>query len=99
MRKAAVRILWEACIARPGFARASEACVAVLHRVGDAEESIHDLVAKVFHGLWFAASSGGARRPPEAFSCRMRLLQHSRRRQLVGMRAFCRAFRCRRVMS
>jgi hypothetical protein len=29
----------------------------------------------------------------------MRLLQHSRRRQLVGMRAFCRAFRCRRVMS
>ena len=75
VRKAAVRILWEACIAPPGFARASEACVAVLHRVGDAEESIHDLVSKVFHGLWFAATSGGVGPPLLSFRHLLRLLR------------------------
>lgn len=49
-----MRILWESCIRVPDFPRASEACVAVLHRVGDNEESILDLVSKIFHGLWFA---------------------------------------------
>ncbi|CAL8470720.1 g10262 [Coccomyxa elongata] len=59
VRKAAVRILWESCIRVPDFPRASEACVAVLHRVGDNEESILDLVSKIFHGLWFAGSQEG----------------------------------------
>ena len=45
----------------PRVPRASEAAVAVLQRVVDPEESIHDLVAKVFHGMWFAgACSAGA---------------------------------------
>lgn len=52
-----MRILWESCIRAPDFPRASEACVAVLHRVADNEESILELVAKVFHGLWFAGMS------------------------------------------
>ncbi|BDA45698.1 Nipped-B-like protein [Coccomyxa sp. Obi] len=60
VRKAAVRILWESCIRVPDFPRASEACVAVLHRVGDNEESILDLVSKIFHGLWFADSQEGS---------------------------------------
>lgn len=58
VRKAAVKILWESCISVPGFPHASEACVAVLRRVGDSEDSIQELVAKVFHGLWFAPSAG-----------------------------------------
>ena len=60
VRKAAVRILWEACIRVPSFPKASEACVAVLQRVADSEESIQDLVGKVFHGLWFASKREGA---------------------------------------
>ncbi|CAK0782901.1 hypothetical protein CVIRNUC_006096 [Coccomyxa viridis] len=60
VRKAAVRILWEACIRVPDFPRAAEACVAVLHRVADSEESIQDLVGKVFHGLWFASKREGS---------------------------------------
>ena len=59
VRKAAVRILWEACIRVPSFPKASEACVAVLHRVADSEESIHDLVGRVFHGLWFTSKRDG----------------------------------------
>ena len=59
VRKAAVRILWEACIRVSDFPKASEACVAVLHRVADSEESIQDLVGKVFHGLWFASKREG----------------------------------------
>lgn len=59
VRKAAVRILWEACIQVAAFPKASEACVAVLHRVADSEESIQDLVGKVFHGLWFATRREG----------------------------------------
>lgn len=59
VRKAAVRILWEACIRVEGFPKAAEACVAVLQRVADNEGSIHELVAKVFHGLWFATTIEG----------------------------------------
>ena len=59
VRKAALRILWEACIRLPAFPRASEACVALLQRVADAEESIHELVSKVFHGLWFTSGRAG----------------------------------------
>ena len=58
-----MRILWEACIRVPSFPKASEACVAVLHRVADSEESIQDLVGKVFHGLWFASKREGQNLP------------------------------------
>jgi hypothetical protein len=68
VRKAAVRILWEACIQVAAFPKASEACVAVLHRVADSEESIQDLVGKVFHGLWFASRSEGMGRPYACYS-------------------------------
>lgn len=60
VRKAAMRTLWEACIKPPGFARAAEACCAVLHRGADPEESIQELVAQVFQGLWFASTARGA---------------------------------------
>ncbi|KAK9845361.1 hypothetical protein WJX81_004388 [Elliptochloris bilobata] len=63
VRKAAVRTLWEVCIRPPGSPRAAEACCAVLNRGGDPEESIQELVAQVFQGLWFAtAGKGGAQR-------------------------------------
>lgn len=65
VRKAAVRILWEACIRVPSFPKASEACVAVLHRVADGEESIQDLVGRVFHGLWFATKREGQESTPD----------------------------------
>jgi len=61
VRKAALRTLWEACIRPPGFARAAQACCAVLHRGRDAEESIQELVGQVFQGLWFASGARGAR--------------------------------------
>ncbi|PRW45458.1 nipped-B isoform X2 [Chlorella sorokiniana] len=53
VRKSAIKILWESCIRAPGFPRATDACKAVLMRSGDSEESIQDMVAKVFHSLWF----------------------------------------------
>ena len=59
-----MRILWDACIRVPDFPRAAEACVAVLHRVADSEESIQDLVGRVFHGLWFASKREGLSRAP-----------------------------------
>lgn len=34
------------------FPRETEACVAVLHRCNDAELSIQELVARMFHSLW-----------------------------------------------
>ena len=43
-----------------GFPAATAACVAVLQRAADPEESVRDLVAKVFQGLWF--SNGAASR-------------------------------------
>ena len=60
VRRAAVRTLWDACIRPPGAARGAEACCAVLHRGGDPEESIGDLVAHIFHDLWFASAAKGA---------------------------------------
>ncbi|PSC68988.1 nipped-B B isoform X2 [Micractinium conductrix] len=66
VRKAAIKILWDACIRQPGFPRATDACKHVLMRSADQEESIQDMVAKVFHSLWFtprlevAEGEGGA---------------------------------------
>ena len=69
VRKSALKILWESCISVPGFSRASEACVHVLNRISDPEESIQDLVAKVFHALWFACKpEPGAPLTPEPHS-------------------------------
>ena len=39
---------------RDGFEHSPGACVALLQRADDAEESIRDMVSRVFHGLWFA---------------------------------------------
>ncbi|KAK9829724.1 hypothetical protein WJX72_007528 [[Myrmecia] bisecta] len=55
VRKRALKILWDCCIRPLAFPKATAACVAVLQRAVDNEESIHDLVSKVFHGLWFAS--------------------------------------------
>ena len=42
----------------PNFPRSTEACIRVLQRVSDPEESIHSLVHRVFLELWFASSNG-----------------------------------------
>ena len=57
--QAAMKILWESCIQPAAFPRAQEACMAVLCRVNDKEESIQELVTKIFHGLWFSSAQGG----------------------------------------
>ena len=54
-----MKILSEACIHSLGFPKAREACLAVLRRVRDPEESIQDLVTKIFHSLWFAPGPQG----------------------------------------
>ena len=53
MKKRAIKLLWECCISAPGFPAATEACKHVLMRAGDNEESVQDMVSKVFHSLWF----------------------------------------------
>jgi len=53
VRKRALQILWDSCIRPPAFPRATVACVAVLRCSTDSEESIRELVAKVFRDLWF----------------------------------------------
>lgn len=58
VRKAALKILHENCIRVPGSRYATDACVAVLHRVVDHEESMHDFVARVAHELWLSDSGG-----------------------------------------
>ena len=82
VRKAAIRILWESCIGAPGFPRANEACVAVLRRVADPEDSIQELVSKVFHSLWFAdVPSGAPARPCAAQRTLQRSGPHARSSQ------------------
>lgn len=54
VRKRAINIMWESCIQQPGFQRASDACVHILGRISDSEESIQKLVSKIFHSLWFS---------------------------------------------
>ncbi len=48
---------------REGFEHSLGACVALLQRADDAEESIRDMVSRVFHGLWFAAGAQTNLRP------------------------------------
>lgn len=55
VRKRAINIMWESCIQKPGFQRATEACVLILGRIADPEESIQKLVSKFFHSLWFSS--------------------------------------------
>lgn len=54
VRKRAVNIMWESCVKQPGFPKATQACVHILTRATDPEESIQKLVSKVFHNLWFS---------------------------------------------
>lgn len=57
VRKRAVNIMWESCVKQPGFPKATQACVHILTRATDPEESIQKLVSKVFHNLWFSPPS------------------------------------------
>ena len=59
VRKSATRILCEACIRQPGFPRATDAAVAILHRIDDSQETISELVVKLFHSLWFPVAPAG----------------------------------------
>ena len=63
VRKRAVNIMWESCIKQPGFSRATEACVHLLSRATDPEDSIQKLVTRVFHSLWFSPMSGELANP------------------------------------
>ena len=58
VRKRAVNIMWESCVKQPGFPKATQACVHILTRATDPEESIQKLVSKVFHNLWFSPATG-----------------------------------------
>ena len=60
VRKRAVRILWDCCISAHQFPLETEACVAVLQRVNDAEHSIQELVGRMFHSIWIAGGTQGA---------------------------------------
>lgn len=55
VRKAALKIVWEAYMATTACMKAGEACGLLLQHVADPEESIQDQVAKYFHGFWFCA--------------------------------------------
>ena len=62
VRKRAVRILWDCCISAHQFPLETEACVAVLQRVNDAEHSIQELVGRMFHSIWIVSGTqDGAR--------------------------------------
>ena len=52
VRKRALRILLDCCAKVPGFPRAADACVHVLLRATDEEESIKTLVLRALHELW-----------------------------------------------
>lgn len=54
VRKRALKILLDCCARVPGFPRAADACVHVLLRATDEEESIRTLVLKALHELWMA---------------------------------------------
>ena len=54
VRKAAIKILWEACVLAPQYPRSAEACCLILLRASDNEEGIQDLVSKFLHGLWLS---------------------------------------------
>lgn len=58
VRKRAVNIMWESCVKQPGFPKATQACVHILTRATDPEESIQKLVSKVFHNLWLSPLTG-----------------------------------------
>lgn len=58
VRKAAMRIIWEECIMRPGFHKSAEACCLILQRACEDEEGVQDLVAKYFHSLLFSTQTG-----------------------------------------
>ncbi|DBA96220.1 TPA: hypothetical protein ACH3X3_002417 [Trebouxia sp. C0006] len=66
VRKRAVNIMWESCIKQPGFPRATQACVHILTRATDPEESIQKLVTKVFHNLWFSPVDQGEGLSPQS---------------------------------
>lgn len=77
VRKRAVNIMWESCIKQPGFPRATQACVHILTRATDPEESIQKLVTKVFHNLWFSPVGQGKSSLPIAICyllCQMTVL-------------------------
>ena len=58
VRKRAVNIMWESCVKQPGFPKATQACVHILTRATDPEESMQKLVSKVFYNLWFSPPTG-----------------------------------------
>ncbi|DBB01136.1 TPA: hypothetical protein ACH3X1_001027 [Trebouxia sp. C0004] len=66
VRKRAVNIMWESCVKQPGFPRATQACVHILTRAADPEESIQKLVTKVFHNLWFSPDGLGEGLSPQS---------------------------------
>ncbi|KAL0029310.1 hypothetical protein WJX79_009424 [Trebouxia sp. C0005] len=66
VRKRAVNIMRESCIKQPGFPRATQACVHILTRATDPEESIQKLVTKVFHNLWFSPVGPGEGLSPQS---------------------------------
>eukprot|EP00850_Spirogloea_muscicola_P004012 SM000017S02752 [mRNA] locus=s17:65616:76186:- [translate_table: standard] len=54
VRKRVIKIIRDICLHQPNFPRKVEACRKLIKRINDEENSIQELVAKVFYDLWFS---------------------------------------------
>lgn len=53
VRKRVIKIIRDLCISRCNFAKMTDACVRIISRINDEENSIQDLVCRTFYELWF----------------------------------------------
>lgn len=59
VKKAAVKIIWEACVAAEDSPKAVEACQLILQKAHEAEDAGQDEAVKFVHNLWIAPGDAG----------------------------------------
>ncbi|XP_072393870.1 nipped-B-like protein [Diabrotica undecimpunctata] len=57
IRKRVIKILNEICLHYPDFEKNTEICVKIIRRIND-EDSVKELVLKMFQTMWFTCASG-----------------------------------------
>ncbi|CAG9827909.1 unnamed protein product [Diabrotica balteata] len=57
IRKRVIKILNEICLDYPDFEKNTEICVKIIRRIND-EDSVKELVLKIFQNMWFTCASG-----------------------------------------
>uniref|UniRef100_A0A6P7EZ04 Nipped-B protein n=1 Tax=Diabrotica virgifera virgifera TaxID=50390 RepID=A0A6P7EZ04_DIAVI len=57
IRKRVIKILNDICLDYPDFEKNTEICVKIIRRIND-EESVKELVLKMFQNMWFTCASG-----------------------------------------